>query len=120
LSHLSDHQILQFLVEVGALLLASRVLAELMKRIGQAAVVGELLAGILLGPSLLGYIAPGAYLWMFPSDPAVANLLESAAWLGAVMLLLYVGLETDLGILRGMGRTVGLVSGLGVAIPMAA
>jgi Kef-type K+ transport system membrane component KefB/nucleotide-binding universal stress UspA family protein len=120
LPHLSDHQILQFLVEVGALLLTSRVLAELMKRIGQAAVVGELLAGVLLGPSLLGHFAPGAYDWIFPSDPSVAYLLEAVAWLGAVMLLLYVGLETDLGILRGMGRTVGLVSGLGVAIPMAA
>lgn len=117
--HLSDHQILEFLVEAGALLLASRMLAELMKRIGQAAVVGELLAGILLGPSILGHFAPGVYAWLFPADPAVGYLLEALAWLGAVMLLLYVGLETDLGILRGMGRTVGLVSGLGVAIPMA-
>jgi K+:H+ antiporter len=100
-----------------ALLAAARILADLMKRFGQAAVIGELLAGVLLGPTLFGSVAPAAYHLLFPPDLLAANLLEAFAWTGAVMLLLYVGLETDLDILRGMGRTAVTVSALGIAVP---
>ncbi|HVA80179.1 MAG TPA: cation:proton antiporter, partial [Candidatus Binataceae bacterium] len=118
MQQLSELEILGFLLQIGLLLAASRVLADLMKRIGQAAVIGELLAGILLGPSLLGHFAPALYALIFPPGPLQMHLLESLAWLGAVTLLLFIGLETDLGILRGLGRTVTLVSGFGVAIPL--
>ncbi|HUY29101.1 MAG TPA: cation:proton antiporter [Candidatus Binataceae bacterium] len=118
MQQLSELEILRFLLQIGLLLAASRVLADLMKRIGQAAVIGELLAGILLGPSLLGHLAPALYALVFPPDLLQMHLLESLAWLGAVTLLLFIGLETDLGILRGLGRTVTLVSGFGVAIPL--
>jgi K+:H+ antiporter len=117
LPSLNELQIVRFLVEVGVLLVASRVLADLMKRIGQAAIVGELLAGVLLGPSVLGFLAPGLHALLFPADPVVMHLLEALAWIGAIMLLLYIGLETDLELLRGLGRTVALTSGLGIAIP---
>src|SRR5215471_17938181 len=116
---LSEFQILHFLVQVGALLLASRVLADLMKRWGQAAVIGELLAGVVLGPSILGHLAPAMYGWLFPADPLVSHLLEALAWIGVIALLLYIGLETDLGILRGMGRTAAAVSVFGMVIPFA-
>src|SRR5262249_14967397 len=119
LKGLSEVQILHFLVQVGALLLASRVLADLMKRWGQAAVIGELLAGVVLGPSILGHLAPPVYGWLFPNDPVVSHLLEPLAWIGVIALLLYIGLETDLGILRGMGRTAAVVSVFGMVIPFA-
>jgi Kef-type K+ transport system membrane component KefB len=119
LKGLSEFQILHFLVQVGALLLASRVLADLMKRWGQAAVIGELLAGVMLGPSILGHLAPAVYGWLFPNDPLVSHLLEALAWIGVIALLLYIGLETDLGILGGMGRTAAVVSVFGMVIPFA-
>ena len=58
---LSESQLLRFLLEVAALLLVSRMLAEVAKRFDQAPVIGELLAGILLGKSVLGHLAPPLY-----------------------------------------------------------
>jgi Kef-type K+ transport system membrane component KefB len=117
LSHLSESQILRFVVQLAVLLLASRTLGDLMKRIGQAAVIGELLAGVILGPSVLGTLAPGAFNALFGGDPLPGHLLEAFAWVGAIVLLLYVGVETDLDILRGQGRTAAYVSVCGMVIP---
>ncbi len=114
---LSEAQILHFLLQIGVMLLLARALGDLMKRIGQASVIGELVAGVLLGPSILGAISPVAYAFVFPSDPVSAHLLESVSWLGVILLLLCIGLETDLEILRGMGRTAGVISACGVVIP---
>jgi Kef-type K+ transport system membrane component KefB/nucleotide-binding universal stress UspA family protein len=116
---LSEVEILRFLLQIGLLLAASRIMADLMKRIGQAAVVGELLAGVLLGPSILGQAAPALYTLIFPQTGAAMHLLEAVAWTGAVALLLFIGLETDLRLLSGMGRAVVAISGLGIALPLA-
>jgi Kef-type K+ transport system membrane component KefB/nucleotide-binding universal stress UspA family protein len=119
LNQLSEAEILRFLVELCALLVASRLLGDLAKRVGQAPVIGELLAGILLGPSMLGRISPALYAYLFTSGPFHGGLIEVFSWVGAIVLLLYIGLETDMNLLRGMGRTVVMVSGFGVAIPFA-
>lgn len=116
---LSESQLLRFLIEIAALLIVSRVLAEIAKRLDQAPVIGELLAGIVLGKSVLGHLAPPLYAYLFTADPLVMHLLESLAWLGAIMLLLYIGLETELEILRGLGRTAAMISSFGIALPFA-
>jgi Kef-type K+ transport system membrane component KefB/nucleotide-binding universal stress UspA family protein len=117
LAPLSESQLLRFLIEIAALLIVSRVLAEIAKRFDQAPVIGELLAGILLGKSVLGHLAPALYGSLFGGDPLVMHLLESLAWIGAIMLLLYIGLETELELLRGLGRTAALISSFGIALP---
>src|SRR5690242_4006190 len=90
-----------------------------MQRWGQATVIGELLAGLLLGPSVLGRISPGIHRFLFPADRIVDHLLEASAWIGVIMLLLCTGLETDLDTLRGMRRPAALVSSLGIVVPFA-
>jgi Kef-type K+ transport system membrane component KefB/nucleotide-binding universal stress UspA family protein len=115
--HLSEIQVLRFLIQLTLLFVVARILADLMKRLGQATVIGELLAGILLGPSLLGHVAPAVYRVLFPPDPLADHLLEALSWLGVILLLLYTGLETDLSMLRGIGRAAIAVSALGIAIP---
>lgn len=120
MSHLSESQILRFVVQLALLLVASRTLGDLMKRLGQAAVIGELLAGVILGPSILGTLAPGLFTALFGGDPMPGRLLEAFAWIGAILLLLYVGLETDLDILRGQGHTAAYVSICGMVIPLGA
>jgi Kef-type K+ transport system membrane component KefB/nucleotide-binding universal stress UspA family protein len=119
LAPLSESQLLRFLIEIAALLIVSRVLAELAKRFDQAPVIGELLAGILLGKSILGHLAPPLYAYLFTTDPLVLHLLEGLAWIGAIMLLLYIGLETELELLRGMGQTAAMISSFGIALPFA-
>lgn len=119
IASLSEQQILCFLLQFTVLILTARMLADLMRRAGQATVIGELLAGLLLGRSVLGRIAPGLERVIFPPDPLVHHLLEAGAWIGVIMLLLCAGLETDLGMLRNMRRPAALVSALGIVIPFA-
>ena len=70
-----------------------------------------------LGPSLLGHLAPALYRLLFPADPIADHLLEAVAWIGVIMLLLYTGLETDLKIVRRVGRAALTVSWLGIIVP---
>jgi Kef-type K+ transport system membrane component KefB/nucleotide-binding universal stress UspA family protein len=119
MTHLSESEVLRFLAQFTILFVSARLLADFMKRVGQATVIGELLAGIILGTSVLGHLSPTLYHFIFPPDPNADHLLEALAWIGVIMLLLYTGLETDLDILRSVGRTSVLVSALGILIPCA-
>lgn len=117
MAHLTELQVLRFLIQLTLLFVIARALADVMKRLGQATVIGELLAGIVLGPTLLGHFLPGVHAMLFPPDVLADHLLEAVAWIGVIMLLLYTGLETDLGILRGVGNAAFAVSALGVIVP---
>lgn len=120
MSHLSEAQILRFLIQLALLLFVSRMLGDLAKRLGQAPVIGELLAGVIVGPSVLGNLAPALSAAIFGGDPISRHLLEAFAWIGAILLLLYIGLETDLDVLAGQGRAAVCVSICGMVIPFGA
>jgi Kef-type K+ transport system membrane component KefB/nucleotide-binding universal stress UspA family protein len=119
MTHLTEVQVLRFLIQFTLLFLIARALADVAKRLGQATVIGELLAGIVLGPTILGHFAPGLHTLLFPPEAGADHLLEALAWIGVIMLLLYTGLETDLGILRRVGGAAIAVSLFGVVVPAA-
>ena len=111
--------ILGLLFQFALLLLAARALAEVAQRFGQPAVVGEILAGIILGPSLLSGIFPGLAGVVVPATGVQGYLLEVVALIGAMLLLLITGMETDLGLIRrharvSMGASIG-----GIVVPFA-
>ena len=111
------HQLLLFIIQFALLLTSARLLGEMMKRYGQPSVFGELLAGVILGPSLLGWLFPALSSTLFPFDAQQYHLLELISWLGMIFLLLFTGLETDLAILKKLGRPAALASLLGIIIP---
>ncbi|MFM9683026.1 cation:proton antiporter domain-containing protein, partial [Streptomyces brasiliscabiei] len=80
-----------------------RIGALLFRRIGQPPVIGEITLGILLGPSLLGWISPAAQHWLFP--PEILPHLLVLGNLGLLAFMFLVGLELDLSALRGHSRT---------------
>ena len=108
-----------FLAQIVVLLLTGRLLGELVSRWGQPPVMGQLLAGILLGPSILGHIAPGVELALFPHMPEQRAMLNAVAQLGVLLLLLLTGMETDLSVMRHSGRAAVSVSLAGIAVPFA-
>lgn len=100
---LTEQQLLFALLGIAAILLVGRGVAELARRIGQPEVLGELLGGVLLGPSVFGAIFPGAYHALFLA-PSVSAGLSLFSWVGAILLLLVAGIEVDLKILRDNAR----------------
>src|SRR3982074_2267455 len=117
---LGGHELLLLIVQFGLLLLVARTLGEVAKRFRLPSVVGELLAGFVLGPSLLGAVSPGTFHTLFPSKPEQVHLLEALSWLGVIMLLILTGLETDLELIASKGRGALGISLGGIILPFAA
>ncbi|MBN0048308.1 cation:proton antiporter [Streptomyces actuosus] len=105
------------LVALPVVILACGAGAQLVRRLGQPPVVGEIAVGILLGPSLLGLLWPGAQGWLFPQS--VLPYLGVLGDVGLLAFMFLVGLELDLGSLRGHSRTAVAVSQAGIALPLA-
>ncbi|MGN6148414.1 MAG: cation:proton antiporter domain-containing protein [Rhizomicrobium sp.] len=105
--------------QVVLLLFVGRGLGEILQRFGQPAVIGNLLAGLILGPSLFGWVWPHAHDLVFPNDPKIKNLVKGISDMGVMMLLLLTGMETDLKLVRKVGTPAVLVTAAGVAVPFA-
>jgi len=105
------------LVELALLVAVARLGAEIAKRIGLPAVVGELSGGIALGPTLFGHYWPNAFATLFPPDPQQFHLLDGFSTVGMTLLLLLTGLETDLRLLRNLGRAALIASVMGMVLP---
>lgn len=101
----SHHDILLLLLQVTLLLGAARLLGEVAIRLGQSSVIGEILAGIILGPSLLSSLIPWVGEWILPHTATQGHLLEVISLLGAMFLMLITGLETDLPLIRQHARS---------------
>jgi Kef-type K+ transport system membrane component KefB len=104
------------LLAVGVVILGVRAVGWLFGRLGQPKVMGEIVAGILLGPSVLGMLLPAVEGYLF-SDPVVGGL-RTIAQFGLVLFMFLVGLEMDVGKLRGSGRTVTIVAQASIAVPL--
>ncbi len=106
-----------FLAQLVLLMLVGRLLGEAMQRIGQPSVMGQLLAGILLGPSLLGWLWPDLQHWIFPAGKEQKSMIDAVSQFGILLLLLLTGMETDLKLVRKVGRAAASISLTGVAVP---
>ncbi len=106
-----------FLCEITLLLVFGRLLGEGMLRIGQSAVMGQLIAGILLGPSVFGVLWPDLQHAIFPRGPEQKAMIDAVAQLGILMLLLLTGMETDLSVVGRLRRTAFSVSLTGIVVP---
>ncbi len=116
---LAGHAVFLLLVQLSLLIAVARVGAELAKRIGLPAVVGELAAGIALGPTGLGHYAPELFQNLFPRDAAQFHLLDAFGSFGMSLLMLLTGLETDVRLLRNLGRAALIASAMGMVLPFA-
>ena len=108
-----------FIAEVILLLLVGRGMGEAMVRIGQPAIMGQILAGILLGPSVFGLLLPEVQHFVFPSAPEQQAMINALSQLGILMLLLLTGMETDLQLVRKVGRAAVSISATGIFVPFA-
>jgi len=114
----AEELVLRVLYQLIAVLVASRVVAVAARRVGQTDVSGEILAGLLMGPSLFGALAPGAMSWLFSAG--TATVFTGLAQIGLVLLMFQIGLEFEFGeTLRARRRSLVVISGLGILVPFA-
>jgi Kef-type K+ transport system membrane component KefB len=106
--------LMQFLLIVSIIIVAAKGAGYLSIRLGQPAVLGEILAGLVLGPTLLDILH-----WPIFSDPHLEETISHLAHLGVLFLMFIVGLEVDLGSMRRSGRSSVFAGILGAVVPLA-
>src|SRR5882762_1595472 len=99
------HLAIQFFIQLAVILLFCRLVGAVAARLGQPQVVAEMLAGVLLGPSLFGVFWPNAQNWLFPWDPTqqtrdTQSYLFPASQLGLALYMFSVGMEFRIDIVR--------------------
>jgi Kef-type K+ transport system membrane component KefB/mannitol/fructose-specific phosphotransferase system IIA component (Ntr-type) len=116
---LSHHELMVFFLSLGVLLFSARGLGELARRYHQPAVLGELVAGILLGPTVLGSVAPAWHALLFPQTAHLSIALQGLTMLGIVLFLLVAGMEVDLSSIWRQGRSALIIGLSGIGFPFA-
>jgi Kef-type K+ transport system membrane component KefB len=109
------HPLGMLLLQVLVIVIAARVLGSLFRRIGQPPVIGEMVAGILLGPSLFGWLASAAHSFVFPA--ASLGSLQMLSQVGVILFMFVVGIELDVEHLRQKADAAVLVSHASIVVP---
>lgn len=118
MSKLSHHELIQFIFCIGSMLIAARLVGEFFRKFKMPLVVGELIAGVLLGPTLLGNYLPEASKYFYVSTGNVGIALNGLTTISVIMLLFVAGMEVELSIIRQQGAVAFKTSLIGLVIPM--
>lgn len=116
-SVLREHRVLLLLLQVAILLLSAFVGGEVVAYFKQPRVIGQLVAGILIGPSVLGALTPELSAVVFPVEKAQSNLLEVVSWLGVLFLLMLSGMEVNFALIKKHKKPASGAAILGSIIP---
>ena len=117
--YLNESHIFLFLVQILVLLGCARTLGVICEAFKVPAIAGEILAGIILGPTILGRVSPSIQTWLFPFDQAQSTMLETVSWLGVFFLLLASGFHVNIKHAFRSGRAAILIGIVGVLFPIA-
>lgn len=109
------HSLLTLIVQIAVILATARLVGLAFRAIHQPQVVGEMVAGIMLGPSLLGWLAPGLSATLFPAESL--GYLDALSQVGLVLFMFLVGLELDPRLLQGRGRAAVVTSHVSIVAP---
>jgi Kef-type K+ transport system membrane component KefB len=123
---MSAHELtVKLFLQLAVILAACRLCGFLGRRfLGQTQVVSEMVAGVLLGPSLFGVLVPGAQAWLFPKTLAAGGphpsmlILYALSQIGLVLYMFIIGMEFNHRLILGRVRHASLVSGAGIAVPL--
>ncbi|TMA63462.1 MAG: cation:proton antiporter [Deltaproteobacteria bacterium] len=108
---------LHLFLQLTVILLACRIVGPLLRPMGQTQVVGEMVAGVLLGPSLLGMLAPEWQTWLFPGG-AQMSILYALSQIGLVLYMFLIGMELNRDLLLQHRRDAALISLSGILPPV--
>jgi Kef-type K+ transport system membrane component KefB len=110
-------EMVNLLIQLGTMILAARLFGELARRLHQPMVVGELLAGVILGPSILGMLAPEWHALLFPEEGLQNVVMEGIVSVSVVLLLFVAGMEVELDLVWQQGKKALFTSPLRITHP---
>jgi Kef-type K+ transport system membrane component KefB len=119
MENLAHKDVINLLLQLAALLIAARFFAEIVQRFKQPSVVGELFAGIVLGPTIMGTLFPEFFDYLFMSNPSANLALDGFVQIAVVLLLFIAGLEVELHLVWSQGKSALNISLLGLVVPFA-
>ncbi|MBL7843885.1 MAG: cation:proton antiporter [Cyclobacteriaceae bacterium] len=114
---ISHTEVVQLLLQLSVMLFVGRFFAEVARKFKQPAVIGEIVAGVLLGPTILGMLKPDWFLILFPVGSSSGIVLAGIVQVAVVMLLFIAGLEVDLKVVWQQGKQAVFTSLMGLLIP---
>ena len=106
-----------FSLQIGCMLAVALLFGKLLHKLHQPIILGELIGGIVLGPTVLGSFAPGVFEWLFPLSGATVVVRDALLKLGMLFFLFSAGLEIDLSQVQQKGMSIILTSFFGIALP---
>ena len=115
----TEIEIIVLFLSIALMLGTARILGEIFRRFKLPSVIGEILAGVMIGPTVLGRISPDFFNWIFPAGTRLSFSIEVIVLLGVAFLLFTAGIEVDLSSVWKQGRSVILLSSFSILIPLA-
>jgi Kef-type K+ transport system membrane component KefB len=116
---MNSQDFVKLALQVTVMLAFAVLFGEIMRRLRQPAVVGEMFGGIILGPTIFGMVAPTVYSWLFESSASVGIVRDASIKLGMLFFLFFAGSEVNLSDLRKLGKRAGLIGLVGTILPIA-
>ncbi|MDH3755163.1 MAG: cation:proton antiporter [Acidimicrobiia bacterium] len=116
---IEEHELLVFWTQLFMLVTFATAFGFAMRKVGLPSVIGELMAGLVLGPSVFGEVWPDGFEWFLPDDEVQSAALLAVSWIGIGLLLVVTGFETDLALIKKLGRPVALVTTGSLVVPFA-
>jgi Kef-type K+ transport system membrane component KefB len=114
---LAHKDVINLLLQLAIMLLMARIFAELAQKFKQPSVVGEIIAGIILGPTVMGMVGPEFFEFMFRSNPSANLALDGIVQMAVILLLFIAGLEVELHLVWAQGKSAVSISLLGLVVP---
>jgi Kef-type K+ transport system membrane component KefB len=115
---MSSQDFVKFALQIAVMLAFAILFGQLLRRFRQPSVLGEMIGGIVLGPTIIGLLIPGVYAWLFQSSPNVAVVRDTMIKLGMLFFLFIAGLEIDLSSLKRSGSKALLIGLIGTVGPI--
>lgn len=115
IAHILAEPLSRFIIQMILIIVASRAVGLVMRAIGQPLVIAEVTAGVMLGPSLFGWLWPAPFKLLFPDQSL--RLLQQFSQVGLIVFMFLIGLELDVKLLRGRGRASLFISQVGIYFP---
>jgi Kef-type K+ transport system membrane component KefB len=117
---MTSQDFVKFSLQISVMLGIALLFGQFMRRMRQPAVLGEMIGGIVLGPTIFGLLAPGLFGWLFKSSTNVVAVRDASIKLGMLFFLFVAGLQTNISDLKTLGRKAALIGLVGTLVPIAA